>query len=290
MNMLKKNKPQEIQKLKELINSHEVVGVLDMYKLPGRQLYQMRNNFKGKATIRMSRKNLLLNAASESNKPHLKEIIEKVEGPPALIVGNDDSFKLYKMIKSSRVKSKAKVGDRVDKEIVIPKGPTNLPPGPAISTLQKVGLKSMVQQGKIAIGADKTVLKAGDTVSDDVANVFNLLGIEPMEIGLTLVACYEKGIVYSKDVLDVDPEEYVRRLSLAIQHTINLSIEIGYITDLTARIVIQKAFREARSLCIETGIMEKEFIDEILVKAIREANALEENIPKEENKSEVDKK
>ena len=288
--MLKKNKPQEIQKLKELINSHEVVGVLDMYKLPGRQLYQMRNNFKGKATIRMSRKNLLLNAASESNKPHLKEIIEKVEGPPALIVGNDDSFKLYKMIKSSRVKSKAKVGDRVDKEIVIPKGPTNLPPGPAISTLQKVGLKSMVQQGKIAIGADKTVLKAGDTVSDDVANVFNLLGIEPMEIGLTLVACYEKGIVYSKDVLDVDPEEYVRRLSLAIQHTINLSIEIGYITDLTARIVIQKAFREARSLCIETGIMEKEFIDEILVKAIREANALEENIPKEENKSEVDKK
>jgi len=288
--MLKKNKPQEIQKLKELINSHEVVGVLDMYKLPGRQLYQMRNNFKGKATIRMSRKNLLLNAASESNKPHLKEIIEKVEGPPALIVGNDDSFKLYKMIKSSRVKSKAKVGDRVDKEIVIPKGPTNLPPGPAISTLQKVGLKSMVQQGKIAIGADKTVLKAGDTVSDDVANVFNLLGIEPMEIGLTLVACYEKGIVYSKDVLDVDPEEYVRRLSLAIQHTINLSIEIGYITDLTARIAIQKAFREARSLCIETGIMEKEFIDEILVKAIREANALEENIPKEENKSEVDKK
>ena len=45
-----------------------------------------------------------------------------------------------------------------------------------------------------------------------------------------------------------------------------------------------KAFREARSLCIEAGVMEKEFIDEILVKAIREANALEENIPKEEKK------
>src|SRR3989344_4969693 len=282
MIMLKKEKPQEIQKLKELIDSHEVIGVLDMHKLPGRQLYQMRNNFKGKASIRMSRKNLLLKATSESNKPQLKEIIERVEGPPALIIGNDDSFKLYKMIKSSRVKSKAKVGDRVDKDIVIPKGPTNLPPGPAISTLQKVGLKSIVQQGKIAIGADKTVLKAGDVVSDDVANVFNLLGIEPMEIGLTLVACYEKGIVYSKEVLDVDPEEYLNRLSLSIQHAINLSMEIGYITDLTARIAIQKAFREARSLCIEAGVIEKEFIDEILVKAIREAKALEENIPKEE--------
>ena len=282
--MLKKNKPQEIQKLKELINSHEVVGILDMHKLPGRQLYQMRNNFKEKATIRMSRKNLLIKAASESNKPHLKEIIEKVEGPPALIVGNNDSFKLYKMIKSSRVKSKAKVGDKVNKDIVIPKGPTNLPPGPAISTLQKVGLKSMVQQGKIAIGADKTVLKAGSTVSDDVAHVFNLLGIEPMEIGLTLVACYEKGVVYGKDILDVDPEEYVNRLSLAINHAINLSMEIGFITDLTARISIQKAFREARSLCIEAGVIEKEFIDEILVKAIREAKTLEENIPKEEKK------
>ena len=282
--MLKKNKPEEIQKLKEIINIHEVVGVLDVHKLPGRQLHQMRNNFKGKASIRMSRKNLLLKAVSESNKPNLKEIIEKIEGPPALIVSNDNPFKLYKMIKSSRIKSKAKVGNKVEKDIVISKGPTNLPPGPAISTLQKVGLKSMVQQGKIAIGADKTVLKAGDIVSDDVASVFNLLGIEPMEIGLTLVACYEKGVVYSKEVLDVDPEEYLNRLSLAIQHTINLSMEIGYITDLTARIAIQKAFREARSLCLEAGVMEKEFIDEILVRAIREAKALEENIPKEEKK------
>jgi len=105
-----------------------------------------------------------------------------------------------------------------------------------------------------------------------------LLKMEPMEIGLSISSVFEDGVIYEKSVLDVDVNDYINRMIIATHHAINLSVNTGYPTKETIEIMIRKAFIETRALCIETNAIEKDFIDEILKKAVRQAAALESNI------------
>ena len=210
--MLKSEKPKEVEKITKMLNEYSIVGILDMHKMPGRQLQKIRDDLRGKVVIKMGRKSILLRSIDSCNKKNIAALKEYITREPALIFSNENTFRLFKMIKQNRSPVKAKAGDVIAKEIVIQKGPTELPPGPAISTLQKAGLKTGVQQGKIAVMQDKVVLKSGESVSEDIVNVFSLLKIEPMEIGLGLVVAIEDGIVYKKDVLDVDESYYVNEI------------------------------------------------------------------------------
>ena len=270
------NKEMEVLKLAEIMEKYSAIGILDMHKMPARQLQMIRNKLHGIAVIRMSKKSLIKRAMEKTDKmSKLREDFEKCDFEPALLATNDNPFKIYKFLKDNRSPASAKAGDRAPKDIVIQQGPTNLPPGPAISTLQKVGLKASVQGGKIAIMKDKIVCKDGEIITQDTAGVFALLKLEPMEIGLSLSSVFEDGVIYGKSVLDVNTSDYVNMMINAVHQAVNLSVNTGYPTKETIKIIIQKAFIETRALCIETNALEKDFIDEILKKAIREAAALE---------------
>lgn len=273
--MLKKDKPKEVEKLKELINQYKVIGLLNMHKLPARQLQKIKNNISDKIKIRMSKKVLITRALKESEKPGIENLVERIKDEPALLLANENPFKMFSALKKNRTTAAARPGDMATKDIVIPKGATELPPGPAISTLQKIGLKASVKDGKITVLMGKTVCKAGETITDDMIDVFSLLKIEPMEIGLDLISAWEGGMVFDKDVLDVSVDDYIRDMKTAVHHAVNLSVNVGYPTKLTIGIMLQKAFNEARSVCVNANILEKDFIDDILLKAVREAKSLE---------------
>lgn len=270
--MLKLEKPKEIGTIKKLTKESTVIGILNMHKMPARALQQIRNELDAK--IRMSRKTLMIRALKESGKD-IEKLSEHMKGSPAFLFSEKNPFKLYATIKNARMPSSAKPGDIATKDITINKGPTPLVPGPAISQLQKVGLKTSVQEGKIHVVRDKLVCKKGEEITADLANVLGALKIEPMEIGLDLVAVFEKGIIYTQDVLDIDKDEYIKQLKLAITAAINVSLNTGYITKESVSLTIQKAFAEAKSLCVSAGIFEKEFVGIILAKAAAEAAALE---------------
>ena len=274
--MAKQENVSEVEELKSLIESYRVVGVLSMEKLPSRQLQQIRHGIDAK--IRMSKRSLMLRAIEGSEKKNIKGLGKKIEGPVALIFTNENPFRLFKQLKEKRSPATAKAGDVATKDVVIEKGSTGLPPGPAISTLQKIGLKASVQGGKIAVLQDKVVAKSGEKISGDVAAVLSLLKIEPLEIGLNLTAVYDGGTVYEKSVLDINVDDYISELQKCAQQAINLSINAGYPTKQTIEMMIQKAFVEIKSLCIETNMLEKDFVDDVLMKAIRQARHLEGQI------------
>ena len=272
--MVKQEKMQEVEEVKQLLNSYSVIGVLNMHKLPARQLQQIRHSLD-KTVIKMSKKTLLAMAIDGADKNNLSKIKDNLSGSVALLLSNDNPFKLFKILKENRSPASAKVGDIATKDIIIQKGSTGLSPGPAISTLQKIGLKASVQGGKIAILQDKVVCKAGEIITEDTAAVLGLLKIEPLEIGLNLTVAYEDGIIYVKNDLDIDVDAYINEIQKGVQQAFNLSINTGYPTKQTIELMIQKTFMETKSLCIEAGILEKDFIDDILIKAIREAKSLE---------------
>lgn len=265
-------KVEEVKKLHQLLYDYPVIGILNMHSLPARQLQKIRDRLRGKAVIRMGKKNLLTRALGDN------KIIEKITGEPAIILSKENPFTMFKILKENRAPSSAKAGQIAANDIIVPKGPTPLTPGPAISTLQKLKLKTRVEAGRIAIASDTVVCRAGEAITEEMVAVFSLLKIEPMEVGLDMVAASDQGIIYDKEVLDINVDEYLGNITRSVQQASCLALEIGFLSPDTAPMAIQKAFLEAKALAMKANIMSPDIIDDLLVKAISEAKALEDSI------------
>ena len=119
--MLKSEKPKEVDKLKDLVNQYKVICILNMHKLPTRQLQKIKNNISDKAKIRMSKKILLEKALKESNRQGVEKLLEKVKDEPALLLTNENPFKIFSILKNNRTTASARVGDVATKDIIVPK-------------------------------------------------------------------------------------------------------------------------------------------------------------------------
>jgi len=283
--------PVKVEFVKELsnqINENPIIGIFDVTNMPAAALQKIKYELHGKAEMRSVKKSLLVRAVENSNKKELKDVIV---GQPGIIITSMDPFKLYKIINKSKTNVAAKPGNVAPNDIEVKAGPTELMPGPAISTLSKVGIQSKVEGGKIAVMRDKLVAKAGQEISADLASVLSMLKIEPIEVGLDLKAVYEDGTIYTKDVLAIDEQQVLNDMISGYHHAVNLSIESGFIIKEAVPIMISKAFNEARALALEAGVVSKDIIGELLAKAVAEMGALEEKVgplkteePKEEVK------
>ncbi len=270
-------KTESINKVKELVKKYSLVGVVNMHALPTAQLQRMRKKMQGDVEIFMTKKRLMKLAFEELKKDFkgIEELEGKLKGVPALLFTNENPFKLYGLIQKNKSKAAAKAGQEAPNDIVVSAGPTQFTPGPIISELGAVGLKTSVKDGKIEILKDAVVAKEGDEISASLASLLQKLGIEPMEIGLDLVCVYEDGQIFGKDVLAIDENEYRDNFTNAHRWAFNLAMEAGILTDVTAELTIQKLFREAKAVALEGGIMTPETTDEILARADRAGRALD---------------
>jgi len=275
--MVSDKKTKLVQKLAEMIKEYPLVGVVNMENLPTQQLQKMREMFRNKGVfIVMTRKKLLKLALQQSGHKNIEQLIETVKGMPALIFSKGNPFTLYSTIQKNKSEAPAKAGQTAPKDIIVKAGATSFAPGPIISELAAVGIKTKVENGKLAIISDVTVAKEGDEVSPKLAETLKRLDIKPMEIGLDLVAVWENGLIFAAKQLRVDEAEYFQNFVTAAQEAMNLAVEAAYFTDDTTEILLQKAFREAKAVALESSILNDDTKEEILAKAEAQANAVKD--------------
>src|SRR3989338_2152110 len=236
----------------------------------------MRAQLRGKFFITMTKRRLIKLAFEEAKKT--KKGIEQLEahlgGMPALIFTKENPFKLSRTLQRSKSPAPAKAGQTAPRDIIVQKGATSFAPGPIIGELAMAGIKSGVEGGKVAIKEDAVVARAGEKIKPKVAEILTRLGVQPMEVGLDLVAVYENGIIYGRDVLSVDEKEYLSRLSNAVRWAFNLAIEAGYPTKQTIQVLLGKAHNDAKSLGIAQNIFDKGIIEALLAKAETQMKSL----------------
>jgi large subunit ribosomal protein L10 len=247
----RKEKVEAVEKLADMIKQYPVIGMLNLYKTPANALQKIKKELKGKAVIKIAKKSTLLFALDKAGKGNLKEFVADY---PALMLANLDPFRLYLFLQKKKTPASAKPGDMPTRDIEVKAGPTDLPPGPAISTLTKVGLPAKVEAGKIAIARDKIVLKAGEKVSLDLASALQLLKLQPMEIGLNVIVFDENGVVYKKEQLFIDEEKLKNDILIAIRNAFNLAINSEYPTKETIGFMLAKAQMQAKQLATEAKI------------------------------------
>ncbi len=267
-------KKQTVQELKKLMKEYPIVGVVDMQNLPAPQLQLMRRSLRGKVELKMARRRVI-QLAIDGADDSIKKLTDHLGGMPALLFTRENPFTLYKTVQKNKSSAPAKPGQVAPRDIIIPAGPTPFAPGPVIGELGALGIKTGVEGGKVAIKQDAVVCKKGEVIKKKVAEVLKRFGIEPMEIGLNIVAVIEKGVVFQADQLAIDEAKFNAQLTGAILGARNLAVEMAYPAKDVVELLVQKAFREAKAVALESGFLSKDVIEELLGKGEREAAALQ---------------
>lgn len=245
----KKAKFSEVEKLAKEISTKKTVMVVDLTGMPSREFAKIRHDLKGKAEFRIKKKTVIRKALEKVEREGFSKLVEMVaKVQPALILTNDDPFKIARIIGKHVSPAFAKAGKVTDRDIVVPKGETGLPPGPAIGELQKANLPAKIEKGKIVVSKETVVAKAGEKVSREVAEALLKLGIEPFEVRLRVVSALEDGVVYPSDALFLDDKTVIARISNASGESINLAVFVSWPTKETVPLMLAKAVREANAI------------------------------------------
>jgi large subunit ribosomal protein L10 len=266
-------KKDEVAEIKKYAKEYTLIGLVDMYGIPARQVQQIRRNLRGMAVIKVTRNTLIKHALEEIG-GDTKGLVRYISGHSAMIFTNDNPFRLYKQLEKTKTKMAAKPGETAPEDIFVQKGPTNFKPGPIVGELQQAGIPAAIEAGKVRIRETKTVVKKGAVISAKVADVLIKLDIKPMDVGLALQVAFHDGSIYEPSVLAIDETAILGQIQLAGMQAFNLSVNAAIPTKETMAPILTKAVREARGLAVEAAIYEKDVVDAIIGKAYREGQAI----------------
>ncbi len=274
--MVSKANQENVEELAKLIEENSVVGIVGIRGIPGTEINNIRKSLRGSAKLIVNKNTLISIALKDASakKRNLDELSKFINDQSAIILSNSNPFKLAKIVEKSKTKSAPKGGEMAPEDIVVPAGETEFKPGPIVSDLQKVGIPASIEKGKVVIKKDTVIVKKGEKIRKDVAQMLAKLDIKPIPVGLDIRAFYEDGIVYNKEILEVDESKIIEDVKSSVKNAFNLSLYVKYYTKLTVPIFVSQAYLDALSLGININYFSKETIQILLAKANVQATNL----------------
>lgn len=273
-----KAKAQKVEELHNLIEKFKVIGVANLTKVRAQQLQELARKFRAQVQFKVAKKALTNRALLNSQKPNIGRLSADLVGSNILLLTDMNPFTLSLQLGKSKVRLKAKTGDIAPEDIVIKAGNTGLPPGPAISELSRVGVRTRIQAGSVWVLRDTTVAKAGEAIGADVASILSKLDIKPLNVSLHMVAAYDGGAILSSEQLHVDLGAYRSQLVECAQNAVHLSLGAYIPTSATINQLLHIAHQNARSVSIGAAFPASEVVLDLLVHAHASAQALASNL------------
>ncbi|MDP4012521.1 MAG: 50S ribosomal protein L10 [Candidatus Nanoarchaeia archaeon] len=235
-------KKDEVKDIIRLFNEYPVIGVINLQNLPALQFMKIRTSLKNIMKTKITKRRFIIKAIEQlKDKPHVEKLLPYLNGMPSLVFSKDNPFSLYKKISKNKSSAAAKAGQIAPNDLGVDAGPTPFAPGPIIGELGKLGLKTEVKEGKINLKEGKILVKTGQIITTEVSDLLAKFGVEPMEIGLNLVATYQSGEVLDKNVFGIDEKEYVDNIKKAFTWARNLAVFIEHPDPEILKLVVQKA-------------------------------------------------
>lgn len=241
-------KKQTVKELTNLIKTNKTILLASIKNIPTSQFQEITKKLRGKAVVKVPKKNLMFKALEDSKDEAAKGIKEKIKDNVAVLFSDMDCFELAAELVKNKSPAKARAGQEAPEDIEVPAGPTELLPGPAISELGAVGIVIQIDKGKIAIKQAKVVVQKGEKISGPVADVLSKLDIKPFTISLIPLAGYDS--TEKKVYLDIqiDREGTIEKLKNAFGKSLPFAVEIGYTSKDTISYLLQKAGRYANKV------------------------------------------
>lgn len=241
-------KKKTVRELENLIKNKNTILIASIKNLPASQFQEIGKKLRGKAIVKVPKKNLIFKALDDSGNEAVKKIKEKIDDSVAILFSDMDCFELASELINSKTSVKAKAGQDALEDIEVQAGPTDLVPGPAISELGAVGIQIQIKDGKIEIREPKVIVKKGAKISSGAADIMNKLGIKPFEIGFIPLAGFDvkEGKLYLD--IKIDRKGTLEKLKSAYARALPFAVQIGYASDDTIKFLIGKAGRQEKKL------------------------------------------
>ncbi len=246
-------KAEEAEALARLIDGYDVLLLASLYKVRSMQLQELSRKFRKDVQMKVVKNTILHRALEMSKKKGVKALAKAIAGSNVLLLTNMNPFQLSLLLDKSKIRMSAKVGDIAPDDIVIAAGNTGLPPGPAISELSEAGIRTRIESGSVYVLQDTVVAKKGDRLQARVASVLSKLGVKPLEVGLSVVAACEGGLLFRADDLHIDLDEIRKEFVSAFGSAFGLSVNAGYPTPENVSLILQRTQAGAKSLAVTIG-------------------------------------
>lgn len=241
-----------VHDLADLMKANKTVMVASIKSLPSAQYQDIKKKLRGKAAVKVIKKSLIDFALEHSGNKELEKLVPHIGADFAMLFSNTDAFELSGILASEKSPAKAKAGQIAPFDIEVKAGPTELLPGPDISALSAVGLQPKVENGKIAIQADKVIVKEGDEIKEEHASIMAKLDIVPFKIGLEPVAAFSEGQVYTD--IKIDKEGFITDMQDLYSRIVPFMVSLNYPTaDSISSILGKAAAHEGVITRIVTG-------------------------------------
>jgi large subunit ribosomal protein L10 len=270
----------EVEEIKEILQGYKSIGIASLKKVRASQLQGMKKNFVGKVYVRVLKNTLMKLALEGMGKEDLKKLEAYLEGSNVYFFTNENPFKLALMLERGKVKTTAKSGDIAAMDVVIPAGNTGQPPGPVISQLNAVGLPTRIESGSVWISKDTLVVRKGEPINERLAGVLSKLGIKAVELGISMRAVFDEGLMIEGAQLKIDVDATRESLAQSSSEAFALSLSIAYPTRENIGALLQTAHQKAFALSLSAAVPTKENIGDLIRKANSEMTSLNKAVEK----------
>jgi large subunit ribosomal protein L10 len=237
-------KKKSVTELAKLLQEKKTFLIASIKNIPGSQFQEIVKKMRGRAIVKVPKKNLILKALDSSKEEEIKKVKEKITNDFALLFSDIDCFELAIDLIKKKSPSKAKVGQIAPEDIEIPAGPTDLVPGPAISELGALGIQIQIEGGKITIKSPKVIAKKGTKITQGAADMMSKLDIKPFTIGFIPVAAFDNTTKTFYPEMNINPDKMLDDFKEAYGRALPFAVQIGYTTPETITFLIGKAGRQ----------------------------------------------
>jgi large subunit ribosomal protein L10 len=242
------SKKKLVNELADLIKTKKTILIASIKNIPGSQFQEIVKKLRGKAIVKVPKKNLIFRAIDESGNAEIKKLEEKIDDSFAILFSDLDAFELAGDLMKNQSPAKAKVGQEAPADIEVEAGPTELIPGPAISELGSVGLQVQVENGKLSIKESRVIVKEGEKIKQNAADIMAKLDIKPFKVGFIPLCAFDitESKLYSE--IKIDREGTLNDLKYAFGKALPFAVSLGYISKDTITLMIGKAGAQANKI------------------------------------------
>ncbi len=273
-------KSNEVEEIIDVLKDCKSIGIASLQKVRASQLQELKKSMKGQVTFRVLKNTLVKLALEEMKQEELRPLEEYLEGPNVYLFTNLNPFKLALLLEKGKIKTFAKANDIAAMDVVIPQSNTGQPPGPVISQLNAVGLPTRIENGSVWVSKDTLVVRRGEAINERLAGVLSKLGIKAVELGISMRAVYDNGLIITGNQLVVDVAATKKSVETSNQEAFALALEIGYASKDTIKPLLQRAHQKAVALSVSAAIPTKETIGDLIRKANAEMSSLNSAVEK----------
>ncbi|MEZ0289616.1 MAG: 50S ribosomal protein L10 [Sulfolobales archaeon] len=261
----------------EILSKMRSMILLDVTDLENRILkyYRARLESEG-AVVRVFKNKIFIKAMRESELKNYEKL-EKYFNKPMAVIASDkhNVFELANIINRLYSYTKFRAGEKAPFDIVIPAGPTDIPPGPMMSVFGRFKIPVQPREGRIHVIRDTVVVRQGQEIPLELVSLLDKLGITPVVVKPRIIVGYEDGVIFEPEQMKLELEKYLTSIKTAWLHSMNLAAETLVSKEpQVIRLSLLKAYNRSLALARVLGVVSRETISILILDAISNAYKL----------------